>query len=264
MEQTPLPDFRSARRCAGEILGERSNRLKLMEGIVVFLMPILLSVLLWELFSQILTAVDAEGAPAIVASVLFAVFLSLFQLFLTLPLFFGLTGMAAGMAGGEYVSLADLFEPFGSGKAYRQTLCLAFRLFWTAGLLILAVWGTLAFFAAVGGGKLLPALLAGFLTVGEVIGWIVLAMRHFPTLALVQREGMSLREARKKTAGVAGRARRGGLLWAVCFLPWVLLGLLTVGILLLADIFPRMLISYFLYAGKLTDPANSLEVIPHE
>ena len=264
MEQTPLPDFRTARLRAGEILAENNNRLKLMEGIVVCLMPVLLSILLGSLFAEILAVTAPPVAAKVSAVALFSAFLALFQLFLTLPLLVGLFGLAAGMADGDHISLADLFRPFSGGRAYRRALGLSFGFFWKAGLLVLAVWGTLAFFAAVGGGKLLPALLAGFLTVGEVIGWIVLTMRRFPVLALVLRGGLTPREARKTTAGMVRRARRGGLLWAVCFLPWVLFGLLSVGILLLADVVPRMLVSYFLFSQNLTDPAKSSEVTNHE
>ena len=265
MEANPLPDFRSARVAAGGILSRKSNRLKLMEGIVVCLMAILLSFLLSGLFRAVVNLTRPENTAETISRILFEAFIALYYLFAVLPLLIGLSGMAAKMAKDASVSLAELFSPFSGGKAYRVALRSAFRFFWTVGLMILAVRGTLALFdlwierSGVG-----IAVLAGFTVVGEVILWLVLAMRQFPTLSLILFCGMTVRDARSRTRSMKKRARKGGLVWLLSFLPWILLGLLTFGILLLCDILPRMCISYFLYSDQLTESVISPEVTNHE
>lgn len=264
MESKPLPDFRVARVSAGEVLSKKSNRLKLIEGIVLCLMPVLFTVLLGNVFNSVANLTVSDVAYAVIA-ICFLCVSALLQLFFTVPLVVGLLGMAARMAEGEYVSLVDLFEPFSSGTRYRKAFAVSLRLFWTLGLLILVVSLTTGLYRAIGGGRILPAILAALLSVAEVVLWIVFVfLRRFATLSFVFSRRMPLRKARRATRKMAGRSQKGGVIWSLCFLPWVLLGLLTFGILLLADVLPRMCISYYLYCNQLTENGNLPEESEHE
>ena len=263
MEQKPLPDFRDARERAGEILSRKSNRLKLIEGLVLCVMPVLLTIVLSALLGEI-RRVGSWGGPANwIAALCFNVFSALFHLFLTIPLTVGLIGMAERIAEGESVSLVEIFEPFSSERAYRRAFGVAFRLFWTVGLLALAVSMTVSLLPAFGKGWGIVFLTA-VLAVGEIILWLVFVMRRFATVSFVFLRRTSFHDAKKATARMAGYYRNGGIVWILNFLPWILLGFLTVGILLLADVLPRMCISYHLYCKELIENANSSEGSDHE
>lgn len=263
MEQKPLPDFRDTREQAGEILSQKSNRLKLIEGIVLCVMPILLTIVLANLLWEIQQIVVWNDTAKLVATICFNLFSAVFHLFLTVPLTVGLMGLAKRMSDGEYVSLIEIFEPFSSGEAYRRAFGVAFRLFWTVGLLVLAVSLTVEFLPVIGKGFGI-ALLTAILAVAEIILWLVFAMRRFVTVSFALVRGVSFRKAKKATADIAGYSRNGGIVWLLNFLPWVLLGFLTVGLLLLADVLPRMCISYHLYCKELIENANLSEGSDHE
>lgn len=263
MEQKPLPDFRAARTDAGVILSKNGNRLKLMEGIAVCLLPVFLSVVLAELFQSVVGLATEKESVLFFAEVAVFCFSALFQLFFTLPLFAGLLGMAAGMARGEAVLLTDLFEPFSGKSSYRRALGLVVRPFlFTVGMVIVVRW-TAGIFGAVGG-AFWVAFLAAVVIVAEVILWLRILARGFFAALFVCFCGMPAADAWWKNDRMAGTAKRGGTVWLLCNLPRILLGLLTVGILLLADVFPRMCVSYFLYAGRMTDAVNSSEGTNHE
>ena len=263
MEQKPLPDFRDTREQAGEILSQKSNRLKLIEGFVLCVMPVLLTIVLAALLDEIQRVASWGDTAKLIAVICFNVFSAVFHLFLTVPLTVGLIGMAERIAEGEYVSLVEIFEPFSSGESYRRAFGVAFRLFWTVGLLVLAVSLTVGFFPAIGKGFGI-ALLTAIFAVAEIILWLVFAMRRFATVSFVFLRRTSFRKAKKATARMAGYSRNGGIVWLLNFLPWTLLGFLTVGILLLADVLPRMCISYHLYCKKLIENANLSEGSDHE
>ena len=265
MGSKPLPDFRAARVAAGDVLSRKSNRLKLIEGIVLCFMPVLLTVLLAQVFGSVLAFVAADDVARPIAAIVFNCVSALLQLFFTLPLVVGLLGMAARMVEGEYVSLVDLFEPFSSGKSYRKTLAIAFRWFWTFGLLTVAVRLTIGLFRVLGRVHILIAIPVAFLCVAEVILWIVFVwLRRFVTISFFFSGRMPLRKARRAARNMAGQSQKGGVVWLLCFLPWIILGLLTVGILLLADVLPRMCVSYYLYCDQLTKNANLPEESEHE
>lgn len=264
MEPKPLPDFRAVRVAAGEVLSQKSNRLKLIEGLVFCAAPVLLTVVLAELFENIAALTIAQGTTRMVAAIGFNCILALLHLFLTLPLLFGLLEMAERMTEGEYVSLVDLFEPFSVGKRYRRALGVAFRWFWTVGILILVEVLTAVFFRATMNGRIWLVFLEAVLAVAEVIFWFFFVMRRFVTLSFVISRRMPLSDARRATGKMARYSRKGGLIWLLCWIPWILLGFLTVGILLLADVLPRMCVSYFLYCDESTKNANSSEVSNHE
>lgn len=261
MEQKPLPDFRDSRERAGEILSRKSNRLKLIEGLVLCVMPVLLTIALAILLDEVCRVGSWGDSTKWIAAICFNVFSAAFHLFLTIPLAVGLIDMAERMSNDEYVSLVEIFEPFSSGKSYRRAFGVAFRLFWTVGLLVLAVSLTVAFLPAFGKGFGIVFLTA-VLAVAEIILWLVFVMRRFATVSFVFLRQTSFGEAKRATVQMAGYSRNGGIVWLLNFIPWILLGFLTVGILLLADVLPRMCISYHLYCKELIE--NSSEGSDHE
>ena len=106
---------------------------------------------------------------------------------------------------------------------------------------------------------------AAFVVIGNVVlwllnvAWLLLALRGFLRLSFLLQWRMPLLASGRANRQIAGKSFTGGGRWWLCFLPRILLGFLTVGILLVADVIPRMLISYFRYAGRMTDYPFTLE-----
>lgn len=250
-----IPDFSEVRREAGEILSRDGNRLCLIEAVIVLLMPLLLDCGMYSiLFGGWFPLLVGEGSFAVWLGYLgYWAAVLLIGLFLSLPLAVGLLRMACRMERGETVSLADLFQPFSSAKEYGVALSLSFRLFLRLLLLIASVDLTMTVFGVLSQGHLLPMLICALLVVSEILLWIAWTASRFPTAALVFSCGMPVREARARCRRQAKPFRRGSLRWMLCFLPWILLSALTVFVLFLADVLPRMMISYFRYCRKLNE-----------
>ncbi len=255
-KKEPLPNFRDTRLDAGLILSRYGNRLKLIEAVLVCLLPIVLSVLLAQLFQILKDLSGASEALLFLMDLGTFFLLALWQLFVTLPLFWGILRMAAHMARGEEVALSMMFAPFSKRALYRKTLKISLRPFFLTVLMVLVVRWTSDLSNAIEV-TVVTAFLFAVLIVLEVLLWLWVLLRGFLVpyyawmLSYKPINAWWENERRKK------HFSRGGRMWLVCYVPWILLGFLTVGILLLADILPRMLVSYFLYANRLTEPSIS-------
>lgn len=235
-----------------------------MEAILLLVTAAILSAFLNLVWNEVALLIAPEESALLIA--LYAVneiLTALFWLFVILPLLMGLLAMAAGMERGEDVPLIRVFAPFSGSGEYRRSLRLSFALFWKFLLLVTVVRLTIVFLGSFAGQSAAVPVLIALLTVAEILLWIVLVLRQFPTLYFVYAEGLTVREAHRATATVR-RSRSAGILFWLCFLPWILLGLLTVGILLLADVFPRMCIAYFRYAQELVSNSKLSEVSNYE
>lgn len=241
---------------SGAILAQRGNRLLLIEGWMI----LLLSVFLYTLIDAITRfAAELIGLSAALSVLLSLSAMLLPLLFLTLPLFIGLMGMAHAMVEGREVLLSELFSPFTSARQYGRTLALSFAILWRlGGLLALSVL-TLEGLLWIGDGTLIFGLLGGFLILIEWAVGLLLSARAFPMMALSYLlPRASLREVRRMRARFPSPVYHGT---AFCIrqLPSFLLGVLTVGILLLADWLPRTSISYVLYCKTVFESMIRLE-----
>ena len=113
------------------ILARAGNRLLLIEGWMVCLTVVLMYQTLQSVDSLFWMAVSsAYNVPRIATIPTVGLLQLLLTLFLTLPLFIGLMGMAAETEQGREVCLADLFAHFSTGRAYRRALGISFDLWW--------------------------------------------------------------------------------------------------------------------------------------
>jgi len=245
-ESRPLSPS-EARREAGEILAQKGNRLLLIEAILILMLNVPLY-LFWNgaltLCTELANAsADTEMWSSVMVEV-YALLTALTAFFLTLPSVIGLFGFAKKIACGENPVLAELFEPFSSAKCYARTLKIAWSTFWRLGLTVIALLLTSWIFSGV------SPLFSGLLLFFESVGAIFLWIRRFyhPAEALARSESeeggrMPEWDPSKHTYGAA-------LGFFRYFLPWILLGLVTFGVLLLWDVLPQMLVAYFRYLGQ--------------
>ena len=252
-------DFRQSNEEAGVILFRRSNRLKLVEGLLfcatVFLFALLLQEACLQMAARLAKTMAGVRLFTLTGKLLFWGLL----LFVFAPLCLGLLRMAARMANDEEVFLPDLFGPFSGGKAFGATLATLFPFYWKA-FAFSSLPNILFAVLKICFGKPLWLILTGTVVL-IVLGivWLLLALRGFVRLSFLIQWRMPLLASGRANRQIAGKSFSGGGFWWICYLPRILLGFLTVGILLIADVIPRMLISYFRYAGRMTDYAFSSE-----
>ena len=253
MANQRLPSFRTAYDEAGEVLSRRSNRLKLIEGLLFCVTFFVFALLLREACLQTAAVLAVTQLGKILLSVAGGLLFWGCLFLVIAPLSVGLAEMAARMAKDDDVFLTDLFRPFANGKNYLRALIVLFPLFWK--FAVFSWFPGIAFDALIACfGSVNYLVLPGVLVlVALAIVWLLLALRGFVRLSFLLQWRMPLLAAGRANRQIAGRSFVVGGHWWLCFLPRILLGFLTVGILLVLDVIPRMLVSYFRYAGQLTD-----------
>ena len=247
-------NFPQLRREAGEVLAQDANRLKLIEAAMICLTPMTLYLMLAAVWQLLTLPLAAHGPAAVVLcrAGLWALLVLLTQFF-TFPLLSGLLTMAAGMEAGECVALADLFAPFCSRCAYGRALRASFAVLWRLCALLLAVQAVLWLLRLPGRPVLfwllcVPAVLA----VALPLFWLLCGGFLTPFFRLC-RPPQAMRERMRPYA------RSVGLRYWLGYLPWLALSLLSFCILLLADVLPRMLVSYFRLCRKLNEMTTNPE-----
>jgi hypothetical protein len=155
------------------------------------------------------------------------------------------------MEAGEEVYLAEVFHPFSGAHAYGRALRASWSVFWRVFLLVAPE--SLLY-------KLLLAVLEGpfpllclpveLLMLGVIPLWVRFALGGFfsPYRAL-QGDGERMRPYAVSV---------GWHFW-IGFAPQILLSFFTVGVLLLADGLPRMLVSYFRVCRRLNENITQSE-----
>jgi hypothetical protein len=248
MAKQPIskPSVRDAQQTADALLSQHGNRLLLIEALILTVLMCSMYVMIDGLFYVLAQMLPQEIAPEILtgAKVLVQLLLSLLVI---LPLLVGLLRMAFLMEQGQETVLADLFHSFSSAKAYGRALGLSFGFVWRACLVSLAVCATylLADYLPL---PLIAIVGAALLIVAEAFVGLLLLSRLFYTLAFsMQEPTLRLSQCRKRSRQLTKRFRLSGWGFFLHYLPQILLGLLTVGILLLAHTIPRMLLSYFCF-----------------
>lgn len=217
---------------ARALLAKNGNRLLLIEAQSILLLSLTAVLLLDYTRSLVLLLFsEANWMLDVLETVYLAVFLLLCGAFL-LPLGFGLFYMAKRMVDGKTCTLSDLFFAFRSRNAY-----------------VRAVWGTHdAFF--------ILALVTLVLQVTDALAPSLLADPRVLALALllslllfVLLSSFSYTRVYDALCDVDlvrptpwRRARRAWRLWGT-YLPRILLGFLTVGLTLVFDVIPQMLLA---------------------
>ena len=250
-------NFPMLKRESGEILSRYANRLKLIEAILICATTVLLYVMLDQVYQLVLVPfVDADGADggyqaSYIAQIVYAVFRNALTLFFTLPLFTGALHMASRMEAGEEVFLNEIFHPFSSARAYGRALSASWSVFWRVFLLTAVEYLLFAlFFVAFESTFPILCLPVVLLMLGALLIWIRFALGgFFCPYAVLVGNGERMRPY----------AVSVGWHYWVGFAPQILLSLLTVGVLLLLDVLPRMLVSYFRVCRKLNENITQSE-----
>ena len=224
---------------AGELLSKNGTRLLLIEAILVLGLLVGLYVTLGSAFEALSYCVVSSYVGSAIVSALYWLALIFVSVFLTAPMVLGVLWLAARLCDGETVRLADMFRYFSSPKLYRQALSATLPLVWTlmAGGALVGLTGSLLsiLLPPTFGSSLLSIVLMGL----EVLGVGMLILCRYSCLYRAV--------ARKETTDASDHGSFcRGLRFILHFLPWLVLGSLTFGVLLIADTFPRMLLAYCL------------------
>ncbi len=243
MKQKSLGGFHRAmlhREC-GEILGAHANRVTLIFAIMVCCTPLMLYLSL----DTVLSGVLYPSLGELVLPISQAVY-GLLTLFFTLPLWWGVVYLASEMEAGEAPVLADVFHGFSSGRAYAVALRASWSVFWRWAP-VFAVWSIVQWlFSELSGGRAWGNVVAGAFSAVFTLVWLFLMLRGFLSLYRIQCDPRSF-------GLMQPYARSLAISYFAVFALRLLLSLLTVGILLLADTLPRMLIAYFRLCRKLNE-----------
>lgn len=253
--QKVSPDFAAAYREAGQILGSRGNRLLLIEAILISLLTVMLYVFVCDTYMILLGfwIYGTELWLSLVLQILLGLLISALTLFFTLPLLIGLFGLAGNLESGHDAALADLFAPFSSSKSYRRALGFAWGAFWRLGLIVLCVILTCRVGVSFFEGSLLAGLACGIAVAVEVLLGLWLCGKCFSSMFVAQTSDQPIKLARAYAKRMWRMCRTGGALFVLGMLPRILLGLLTLGVLLLWDTLPRMTVVYFRYCRYMNE-----------
>ena len=212
---------------AGRLLYKSHGRLLLIEALLLLLLLLPAYYLFYEINTVLLSLMWRSALAVAAISALAAVATLAYSFFVVVPFFCGLLRLSHRLARGKEASLGDLFYAFSSRKCYYEAQSLGRSIFLSGALLYLVLFACYLW--------LYPFLLMGVLPLElfAVFAAAVLLLGYF----FLPLTYVGLRHA----LGRAGGARRG-LALRLAFLPWLLLGLATCGILLLFDVLPRLLI----------------------
>ena len=107
---------------------------------------------------------------------------------------------------------------------------------------------------------MLGGVLGGVLIVLELTVGVALLIGWFPTVAVaLAKPGQLSSQIRREASCLRKEFPFAGFYFFFGFLPLLCLGVLTVGILLLADVLPRMCVGYFQYCNFMTDSLIRME-----
>ncbi len=251
MANQPIPilTVRDAEKAAAQELSKHGNRLLLIEALILTVLMCSSFVVVDGLFFVLAQMLPQENISVLLTALKFlAQFL--LSLFVILPLMVGLLRMASKIEQQQETVLAELFHSFGSARAYGRALGLSFGFSWRAVLIAFAACGTymLADYLPL---PFLAIVVVALLIVAEAFLGMLLLSRLFYTLAFsMQEPSVPLSQCRRASRRMTKAFRWRGFGFFLHYLPQFLLGLLTVGILLLAHTLPKMLVSYFRFCRK--------------
>ncbi len=231
---------------AKECLSRDGNRLSMILSLLFVLVSAAPYLLLYQAESLVVASLylTPRGAD-IWFAVLYGVTAFSLTLFLILPLWQGYVRFAMAIARGNAPEVSLLLSPFGGDGAYSRAL-------WVSASLLLR--STTAFFAATAalhGAKTWFAESPASLLITVPLVILLTLGGFFWCLSLYGTAYMAWEDPRMPLREVQARMRRQRkpfrtvpYRYAFCFLPRVLLGLLTLGIYLLADVIPLMVLTY--------------------
>lgn len=233
--------YADLRARAAEILSRDGNRLTLIWALVVCL----LFVALYTMLGYCMAALSLLCDPAILV-VFYVIAVYLMVRLVMAPTLLGLFYIASRMTRGEETVVADLFHFLGTRSLYRYALRVTRPTVYLLVAVILCVVLTVAAFAAFVPFKPLWLLVCALTMAVEIVGFAILLCRFYPMAAVACRGEFTKAEFKCERRRICPKPTRRGLRFFFAFLARLLLGLLTVGLLWIADTLPRMLVAYSL------------------
>lgn len=246
------PSLSTADRDARGILAQRGNRLLLIEAILLTVLNVPLHIVLYNAMALVTAFIELTTDSAVWSGWMLAIYAVLavaVAFLITLPSVIGLFDFARRLACGESLALSELFAPFFSSQCYGRALKIAWRVFWRAGLTVLIICLTVWLLPLIFG-ESFPGALVVLIAVAQGLVGALLWTRRFGGMAVAMLAEHSRTVERMPSRDVPRHAARMARGFFFGFLPWILLGLVTFGVLLLWDVLPRMLIAYFRYLGQ--------------
>ena len=160
--------------------------------------------------------------------------------------------MAYQMEQGHEPPLTEIFYAFCNSHNYCVAQRISYPVLVRLSFLVLAEEITVLFTYPLFKGTLWGIMFEILLCVAVLAGWLLLTTKGFfqPYLEWQSPETASRMQP---YAASIGKCYRVG------FLPWILLSLLTFGVLLLADTLPRMLVAYFRLCNHLNELTTKSE-----
>ena len=174
-------------------------------------------------------------------------------LLVTLPLLYGVSRMAFRMECREEVLLSDLFAPFTSGRGYFYALHVSWRVLRLLSLIVLMIFFTESAIAALIVSPHLARMLGILCFLAEAVIGICFLYGQFPLLAATVREDCCEGENNTLSCVSMSTSQRYAHRFFKRFFVRLLLGVLSMGIYLLWDVIPCMLVSYFRYCRYIND-----------
>lgn len=239
-----------------EILSRNGNRQRLILATLIAASPVMLYVLSIIVFADYLLPVVPESLFSL-ACVAFGALLALLTLFFTFPLLTGMLSLAQRMEAGEETVLADLFHAFTDRKSYRAALTVSVGAFWKIAVLAVAEIALEAIGQRFLGDNALLWTLMAILMLAVGILLLFLFLGSFRNPYRIFRGTATDRRN-------PSFSRALGVCYWLGYLPGLLLTVLTFLIYLMADLLPRMLISYFRYCRKAEETEQQLTTQPEE
>ena len=241
-----LYDFSKSLSQARSVLAVNGNRLKLICLFLLLLGFLLCGLLLTSAFSVLLNTLSPVPAQAALLFVVsYAIPLCLLILLWFFPFLQGIFMVVYQMTRYEDVPLAAVFRPFSEEKIYWRCVVMSWGFLWRALTVVAMIFltyraGDFLFSGNLLGGLavailILAELAAGFCWCGRLFGFWFFALRE---------ERMPLRSAKRKVVAFSKVSPFAAFRYFGNFLPHILLGLLTLGVYLFADVLPRMLLTY--------------------
>lgn len=251
IQQKPSPAAAYAR--AGEILSRRENRLTLIEGLILLFVLLPFHLTIKSVYDLALALwIPENSIPWLVgASTVYGLLTAALLVFLTFPAILGFIHMAGEMVRGEdRVPLITMFYPFSSGTRYSDILYSSSLLFGRVGIapIVLNTCRQLVFYYA--GDTLLTRILTGLGAILIIAGVLLWSLRHF---SLTAKLDAVCEKEEPVFISVGGLAFRNGFAFFISYVPWLLLGTVTLGILILWDTLPRMAVAYFCYVEEIDE-----------
>lgn len=245
------PDVLESHRGASDILAKSGTRLLLIEAIVLLILAAIVPTVILDT-AEVLGYATILAGQAWVKSVIYRLaypLMSLFGIFVYLPLCIGFLRLAHEIVQTGEGHLTTLFSSFSCARLYRRALRLSCGFFaWVLAAVLVCM---------------LPVLLLPRNTVGILLSILIATalallmlipmLRAFPTLALALDARLSMREIRQRMRQMRARMPVSGRQFFLSWVPQILLGILTFGILLIWDTLPRMAISYFLHQQRINE-----------